>query len=70
VNSGVNFESTGPRVALVAAVELTNKGFLSCVRQLVRLEVALCDEVLIAALAPEWTFSGVSSHVRLQVPGL
>lgn len=70
MNSRVNFEPTGAGVALVAAVEGADEGFLPGVRQLVGLQVTLRNKVLVAAITPEWAFSRVSAHMRLQVPSL
>ena len=66
----MNFEPTGARVALVAAVEGADEGLLPGMRQLVGLQVTLRNKVLVAAIAPEWAFSSVGAHMRLQVPSL
>lgn len=66
----VNFESASSRVLFVAAGFRAHEGFLSRVRQDVRLQVALGDEVLLAVGAAEGPFASVRAHVGLQVARL
>lgn len=60
------------RVPLAAALVLTHERLLALVRQLMRVEMTLGNEVLIALLAVEASLVLVldSPHVSLQVPSL
>lgn len=63
----MDLEPAGPRVPLVAARNVADKRLLTSVRQLVRLQVPLGDELLEAFVANEGSLSCVRPHVRLQV---
>ena len=63
MKSLMDLQSACSRVTLVAARVVADKWLLSRVSQLVRLEVALSDELLVALLADERPFSGVSPHM-------
>ena len=66
----MDFEAAGPRVALVAISEGACEGLLACVGQLVRLEVALRDELALAELAREGPLARMRAHVRFQISRL
>lgn len=63
----VNFESSSPRVPLVAALYLADEWFFACMSELVSLQVAFSDEFLVALVAHEGPLSGVGPHVGLQI---
>jgi hypothetical protein len=66
----MNLESARPGVALVAASERADKWFFAGVSQRVCLQMSLRNEVLVAALTPEWTLASVCPHMRLEVTSL
>lgn len=70
VEALVNLESAGTRILFVTAIKLANEWFHARVGQLVRLQVALRDELLRALLARERPLARVGSHVRFQVARL
>ena len=67
MKSLMDLQSACSRVTLVAARVVADKWLLSRVSQLVRLEVALSDKLLVAVSAAEGSFSSVSSHMSLEV---
>lgn len=66
----VDFETPGARILFVAALEGAAEWFLARVGHLVRLQVALRDEGLLAEGAGERALAGVRADVRLEVAGL
>lgn len=63
----MDLEPSRPGVSLIAAGVGANERFFTCVGELVSLEVALGDELLVALAAAERTLSSVSSHVGFQI---
>ena len=70
MKSDVDFKSTGPRVALVTRFEGASERFLACMRKLVCLQVTLGDELRLAYVTSEGSFTSVRSHVGFQVARL
>jgi len=62
----MNFKATCSRVLLVT--DLTDKGPLARVCQLVCLQVTLSDKLLAAKFTPEWSFTWVGPHMRFKIP--
>jgi hypothetical protein len=67
MKSHVDLQTTSSRVSFVAAVNFAHKRFLAGMSQLMGLQVALGNKLLIAFDADEWSLSGMGPHMRLQV---
>lgn len=66
----MDLQATSPGVAFRAPMVRTNEWLFSCVRQLVGLQMALCDKLLVALRAHERSLSGVGSHMGLEISSL
>jgi hypothetical protein len=66
----VYLEPTSSGVPLRAAWIRALEGLLACVGELVRLQVPLGDELLVALCAHKRPFPGVRPHVRFEVASL
>lgn len=63
MQSHMDFEAASARVAFVAGAESARKRLLSRVGELVSLQMAFSDELALADLARERTFSSMGPHV-------
>lgn len=70
MKSDVDFKSTGPRVALVTRFEGASERFLAGMRKLVCLQVTLGNELRLAYVTSEGSFTCVRPHVGFQVARL
>lgn len=66
----MNLEPSCPGILFVAPLEAADKRLQPCVGQLVRLQMAFGDEVLLTLRAGEGALPSVGPHVRFQVAGL
>lgn len=67
MKSHVDLQATGSGVSFVASMNLAHKRFLTGMGQLMGLQVALGNKLLVALNADEWSLSSVGPHVSLQV---
>ena len=63
----MNLKSASPRVPLIAVSIVANEWFFTGMGQLMGLQVALSDELLLALVADEWSFASVSPHMGLEI---
>ena len=63
----MNFESSSPRVPFSASRMWAHKRLLSCMSELMRLQVPLRYELLIALRADKWPFPCMRAHMCFEV---
>lgn len=61
----MNLQSACSGVLLVAVYVVADKGFFTSMSQFVGLQMALCNELLLALFAHEWSLPCVGPHVSL-----